>query len=1391
MNDVMTLLRDCLVQVCSAKEREASFGTGFFVAPRRVLTCGHVVSELGTNIVILWRDVRLTVKANPVMFPPAGGSHRYHLLPDLAVLELIQPLDHPSVWLADGPPLRGAAVTAVGYNRWITPRTTETGLVSATLSEVRLNFVGLDGDCWRVTGDDLTGGMSGGPVLDMATGRVAAMLKAKIDPERRRAAGGWVVGVDLIAAELGDLVAENAVSHPLISRWRAVATRRADVMRKAFGDRRDVDDGKSARLRRPSWWLNPHNHVVPFVPPPEFKELFGHWCLAEASDVPQVRLLHAPGGVGKTRLSLELADKLGRLGWVSGVVASDQAMASFIHSLPALWRGGHSVFCAIDYAETSLDAVKRLFESLNRHRVGHVRILLLARSAGNWWKALAPQDSAPEFIEPTPLTLRDIGHEDPVGIATAAYRSFCSEVLGDNEGESRPIPESLRVAAASHRRALDLHAAALVHVLNISDASLVSGDPLDALLDHERAYWRRAAAAQAGVTFTDVDRLSDRLLAVPTLCPNVDALSAEQVIAQLPGSGETLPCSAEHLATTLAHIYPGDEGRYWSPLIPDRVGERLVAAVIMAHPSALRAAEEFVRLVGEADGTQAAHIITVLGRVAGLTDPTPVPQDVSDRAYALITSLASHNPLAFGGLADQMLALAASRGAATRSSTQAVRHPLCAGRGITSFSNTANIMGVAYATWLGAAFSAGGLSGYDYRALGITARGAWESVERRLSTAGVDIHAHDITVVGIGDMSGDVFGNGMLRSRRIRLIAAFDHRHIFLDPDPDSVASYDERKRLFEALVSSWADYDRASISPGGGVWSRTSNSIPVSSEARAALGVSALRRDVAVHGNDDLQVEMKPAELIKAILQAPVDLLWNGGIGTYVKAAIESDVGDPSNDHVRVDAKDLACRVVGEAGSAGLTQRGRIEYAMKGGSVAADFIDGSAGLAFFDRELGVKILLGTAVAEGILDRNERVGLLADAADDIAATVFRDSRDQVNVLSVDVAESRTMLPVHRRTIVDLERRNQLDRSVEGMPDDLELAGRSRAGLGLTMPELATLLAHVKILVARELAESRLPDEDWANTILVDYFPASLRLLFAHLMADHPLRREMVATQLANEVVNRGGVSFFFRAMEETGADAADVAAAYLIVRDVFGLTELWEAVDDLKGTSAEAQVAAYLHIRELLGWAVYWILASKRLPIDAANETRRLRPPVAQLFPELKSLLGDADSGTLRSDIEALRSLGLPSVLAGRVSSVKHAFGLLDVVELATTTGRDLKEVALVYFVLSRRLRAPALLTMISALPRDDQWQARARTRLHMQLRDALAAVTVKVLTFTGAMDSPDNRVLHWEQANGAAISRTSELFGDFEGSRDLPALIVLLRAIRSLAGTSESSVRP
>ncbi|MHB1612832.1 MAG: NAD-glutamate dehydrogenase [Actinomycetes bacterium] len=699
---------------------------------------------------------------------------------------------------------------------------------------------------------------------------------------------------------------------------------------------------------------------------------------------------------------------------------------------------------------------------------------------------------------------------------------------------------------------------------------------------------------------------------------------------------------------------------------------------------------------------------------------------------------------------------------------------VAADKGTATFSDIANEISARYHFWLGDAFASGGSVGYDHKAMGITARGAWESVRRHFLELGLDTAAQDFTVVGVGDMSGDVFGNGMLRSHHIRLVAAFDHRHIMVDPDPDPEASWTERDRIFRLTRSSWADYDTSVLSAGGGVWPRTAKSIPVSPQARAALGI------------DEPVPSLTPAELMRAILRAPVDLFWNGGIGTYVKARTETHltVGDKANDAIRVDGADLRVRVVAEGGNLGMTQLGRVEFALAGGRVNSDAIDNSAGVDTSDHEVNIKILLDHLVRAGDLTVPARNELLASMADEVAALVLRDNYEQNVVLSLSRAQAISMLRVYQRLIGDLEARGELDRALEFLPGDAAVDARAAAGVGLSTPELSVLLAYVKNTLTERLLGTDLADQAWFARALAGYFPTRLRERFGDRLAEHRLRREIITTAVVNDMVNRAGMTFAFRAQEETGAGPAEVARAYTVCREIFGLDRLWADIESFDArVPPAAQIAMYLDIRRLLDRATRWLLQARHATVDVAAEIARFEADLADLAPRVPDLLRGEEAERLQRRVEELLGLGAPRELAVPVAGLLDAFSLLDVVELAQAHEAPAGQVAELYFALSERFGVDRLLVRITGLPRADRWQALARSALRYDLYAALAAIANRVLTTTESSPDPDDRIRAWEEQSAEGLARSRATLAEIAGTDrvDIATLSVALRIFRTL----------
>jgi glutamate dehydrogenase len=697
---------------------------------------------------------------------------------------------------------------------------------------------------------------------------------------------------------------------------------------------------------------------------------------------------------------------------------------------------------------------------------------------------------------------------------------------------------------------------------------------------------------------------------------------------------------------------------------------------------------------------------------------------------------------------------------------------VAADKGTATFSDVANGISKQYGFWLGDAFASGGSSGYDHKAMGITARGAWESVKHHFRRLGTDIQSTDFTVVGIGDMSGDVFGNGMLQSRHIRLVGAFNHSHVFVDPNPDPLASYDERERLFRLPHSTWADYDPAVLSPGGGVFSRAAKSIRLSPEARQALGIDS---DTVV-----------PNDVIRALLRAPVDLMWNGGVGTYAKATSETnaDVGDKANDAVRVDARELRCRVVGEGGNLGFTQRARVEFARAGGRINTDAIDNSGGVDCSDYEVNLKILLDAAVADGDLTGKQRDALLAEVADDVAELVVRDNYKQSQALANSCAQAPSLIDVHGRYIRFLSQLGKLNRELEFLPSEEVLTERKAAGLGLTAPEFAVLLAYTKIAVYDDLLESDVPEDPYLSRELERYFPAALRERFGDRMPRHRLRREIVANVVSNELVDRQGTTFAYRMADETGASIAMIVRARTVARDVFDLQGLWTAAEDLDNrVSSEIQTEIFLEGRKLVERGTRWLLRHRRPPLDVATEIERFRVGVAVLSDDLPALLAPAQRDAHGRLADRLSDGGVPSDLAARVAGLDPLFSALDIVELADEAGEPVEGVASVYFALGDRLQLHWVRDQIEALPRDNRWRTLARAALRDDLYAQARRLAADVLRMSEAGEEPDTRVESWFARNPEAVLRTAQVIADVKaaGAADLATLSVLLRENHNL----------
>jgi len=695
---------------------------------------------------------------------------------------------------------------------------------------------------------------------------------------------------------------------------------------------------------------------------------------------------------------------------------------------------------------------------------------------------------------------------------------------------------------------------------------------------------------------------------------------------------------------------------------------------------------------------------------------------------------------------------------------------VAADKGTATFSDIANGISIEYGFWLDDAFASGGSAGYDHKDMAITSRGAWESIKRHFREIGKDIQTTDFSVMGIGDMSGDVFGNGMRMSQHILLLAAFDHRHIFLDPEPDPARSWEERKRLFHKPRSSWADYDASLISAGGGVFDRSVKSIPLSAEVKGLLGLT--------------QDEISPPMLMNAILRADVELLFFGGIGTYIKASTEThvDASDRANDLIRIDATQLRARVLGEGANLGVTQRARIEYGLRGGRLNTDFIDNSAGVDCSDHEVNIKILLGDAERNAGLTREKRDQVLSAMTDEVGHLVLRDNYLQTQAISVTHPLGAHLLDRMARLMRQLEKEGPLNRRIEFLPDEEALTERMRLRQGFTRPELAVLLSYAKMTIYDQLLDSDLPDDGYMQEDLKLYFPSLLREQYGEQIGRHRLRREIIATAVTNSMVNRVGPAFLHEIKDRTGMASADVARAYVITRDVFGLRALWGAIEGLDNkVAAEVQYKMLLECGRATERGVSWFLGQHGA-IDIAAQIDAYGPGIRGLHDALDDLLAETDLKQRSERAAGLSDSGVPADMAVRVASLPWLAPLCDIMRIARATSVPAAQVGRVYFVIGARFGFDWLRLAAGRISTDKSWNKLAVSAIVDDLFGQQAELTSRVLS-AAEKGAAESSLDAWIDARRPLVARAEQLLAELRtvGEPDLAMLAVANRALKSI----------
>lgn len=697
---------------------------------------------------------------------------------------------------------------------------------------------------------------------------------------------------------------------------------------------------------------------------------------------------------------------------------------------------------------------------------------------------------------------------------------------------------------------------------------------------------------------------------------------------------------------------------------------------------------------------------------------------------------------------------------------------VAADKGTATFSDIANGVSKDYGFWLGDAFASGGSVGYDHKKMGVTARGGWVCVQRHFREMGRDTQTADFTVAGIGDMSGDVFGNGMLLSQHIKLVAAFNHMHIFFDPNPNAAASFAERERLFNLPRSTWMDYDAKLISQGGGIFERNAKTIPLSKEVQAVLGVQVS--------------EASPDEVMKMILKAPVDLLWNGGIGTYVKAVSETneDVGDKSNDNLRINGEDLRCKVIGEGGNLGFTQRGRIEYALKGGRINTDSIDNSAGVDCSDHEVNIKIAFTNAMQKDRLTLEDRDVILASMTEEVGDLVLRDNQLQTQAITIAQQQGVSLLEQQAQMMGALERESRLNRNVEYLPNDKAIAALRAERRGLTRPELSILLSYAKMSVYDELLASDLPNDDYFIDDLLHYFPSAMREAYRDDIITHRLRRELIATIITNSIINRAGMTFFHSIAEDTGLRGCDIARAYTVARDTFGLRDYWRAIEALDGKiPATAQGALFLEVTQFIQRVTVWMLRNVPQPMNIRATLEQFKVGVGAFAACFASIASETVLAAYEQKVKRFTELGVPQDLAEHVARLDAMSAACDVVQAASTTGHPVEAVGKLYYNVGAHLELGWLQTAVTETLVDSHWDRLAVQNTISDLYDEQRRLTLAVITSLCNTTMCETSVATWAEQNAQSIARYQKLVHDIKATeaRDLSMFFVALKQVRSI----------